>query len=119
MSMSVWICYCTCCIKQFQTNVSISFSALRFFRNRRSQMVSKIVVIETFANFTGKHLFWSLFLLKKKKKCRPKETPSQVFPVKFAKFLILFRMGVVQKVPSPHTHTNTHTTHTKFAPVTL
>ena len=28
-------------------------------------------------------------------------------------------MGVVQKVPSPHTHTNTHTTHTKFAPVTL
>ena len=30
-------------------------------RSSRSQMFFKIVVIKTFANFTGKHLCWSLF----------------------------------------------------------
>ena len=38
----------------------------------RSQMFFKIGVIKNFANFTGKQLFCSLFL---------------IFPVKFAKFL--------------------------------
>ena len=33
-------------------------------RNGRLQMVSKIVVLKNFANFTGKQLCWSLFLIK-------------------------------------------------------
>ena len=33
-------------------------------RNSRSQMLLKIVVLENFAIFTGKHLCWSLFLIK-------------------------------------------------------
>ena len=36
--------------------------------------------LRNFAKFAGKHLFQSLFLMKK-------ETVAQVFPVNFAKFL--------------------------------
>ena len=36
-------------------------------RNSRSQMFFKISVLKNFANFTGKHLGWNLFLIK----CRP------------------------------------------------
>ena len=33
-------------------------------RSSRSQMSLKKDVLKNFANFTGKHLFWSLFLIK-------------------------------------------------------
>ena len=50
-------------------------------RSSRSQMIFKIGVIKTFANFTQKHLCWSLILIKLqafKRRC---------FPLKFAKYL--------------------------------
>ena len=34
------------------------------WRSSRSQMFFKIDVLKNFANFTGKHLCWSLFLIK-------------------------------------------------------
>ena len=34
------------------------------FRSSRSQMLFKVSVLKIFANFTGKHLRWSLFLIK-------------------------------------------------------
>ena len=39
-------------------------SILLIWRSRRSQMFFKIRVLKNFANFTGKHLCWSLFLIK-------------------------------------------------------
>ena len=47
-------------------------------------------VLKTFAKFTGKHLYKSLFLIKlEAQACNliKKETLAQVFPVNFAKFL--------------------------------
>ena len=35
-----------------------------FYRSSRSQMFLEIGVFKDFANFTGKHLCWSLFLIK-------------------------------------------------------
>ena len=63
-----------------------------FLRNRSSllQMFFKISVLIDFANFTGKHLCWSLFLIKLQslKVCNfIKNTPTRCFPVKFAKYL--------------------------------
>ena len=37
---------------------------LSFVRNTRSHIFFKIDVIKNFVNFTGKHLCWSLFLIK-------------------------------------------------------
>ena len=34
------------------------------YRSSRSQMFFKIVFLKNFANFTGKHICWSLFLIK-------------------------------------------------------
>ena len=34
------------------------------YRSRRSEMFFKIAVLKKFAIFTGKHLCWSLFLIK-------------------------------------------------------
>ena len=42
----------------------------------------KIAALKNFAIFTGKHLYWSLFLIELQE-----ETPTQVFPVNVAKFL--------------------------------
>ena len=44
------------------------------YRSSRLHMFFKIGVRKNFANFTRKHLFWSLSLKEKKK------TPTQVFP---------------------------------------
>ena len=56
------------------------------YRNSRSQMFFKVGVLKNFVSFTGKHLCWSLFLIKLQA-WRPnflkKETPTQIFPVKF------------------------------------
>ena len=38
--------------------------ACNFIQNRSLQMYFKIGVLKDFANFTGKHLCWSLFLIK-------------------------------------------------------
>ena len=37
---------------------------LNKFRSSLSQIFFKLVVLKNFANLTGKHLFWSLFLIK-------------------------------------------------------
>ena len=42
----------------------LSFVNPRKGRSSRSQMFFKIGVLKNFANFTGKHLCWSLFLIK-------------------------------------------------------
>ena len=34
------------------------------YRSSRAQIFFKIGVLKTFANFTGKHMCWSLFLIK-------------------------------------------------------
>ena len=58
------------------------------YRSSHSQMFFKIDSLKNFANFTGKHTFWSLFLVKLQVcnffKNRFKHT---CFPVKFAKSL--------------------------------
>ena len=44
-----------------------NFSTLKLFklyRSSRSQMLFEIDVLKNFSNFTGKHLCWSLFLIK-------------------------------------------------------
>ena len=56
--VSVYQCKKTTYRKQF----IIVF--LKRDRNSRSQMYFKIGVFKNFANFTGKHLCWSLFLIK-------------------------------------------------------
>ena len=53
-------------------------------RSTRSQTFFKIVVLKNFANFTGKSLYWSLFLIFDNVKQR---LQHRCFPVKFAKFL--------------------------------
>ena len=59
--------------------------------SNRSQMFLKIGVLKNLANFTGKHLCWSLFF-NKVAGLRPatllkKRLQHRCFPVKFAKFL--------------------------------
>ena len=62
------------------------------FRNSHSQMFFKVGVLKNFANFTGKHLCWSLFLISLQD-FRPacnfikKRLLHRCFPVKFGKFL--------------------------------
>ena len=55
----------------------------------RSQMFFKVGVLKNFANFTGKHLCWSLFLIKLQA-WRHGTQPTQLFPMKFAKFFWTF-----------------------------
>ena len=59
-------------------------------RSSRLQMFFKIGVLETFTDFTGKHLCWSLFLIKLQAyACNfiKRRIQNKCFPVKFAKFL--------------------------------
>ena len=59
-------------------------------RSSRFQMFLKIGAQNSFANFTGKHLCWSFFLKNLQAEGLQiylKKTPTQVFSVKFAKFL--------------------------------
>ena len=60
----------------------------KYFRSSRLQMFFKTSVLKNFANFTGKHLGWSLFLLKLQA-CNfiKNRLQHRGFPVKFAKFL--------------------------------
>ena len=56
-----------------------------FVKSSRSQMFLKIVALKNFANFTGKHLCWSLFSNKGFNFFK-KSTPTQVFSCEIAKF---------------------------------
>ena len=59
-------------------------------RNSRLQMFFKIGVLNSFANFTGKHLCWSFFLKNLQAEglqLDKKRLQNRCFPVKFAKFL--------------------------------
>ena len=59
-------------------------------RSSRLQMFFKISVLKNFANFTGKHLRWSIFLIKLQAlACNviKKRPQHRCFPVKFEKFL--------------------------------
>ena len=64
--------------------------ALQCKFERRSQMFFKIDVLKNFANFTGKHLCWSLFLIQlqawRVATLFKKRLQHSCFPVKFAKF---------------------------------
>ena len=69
-----------------------SFFAIIFWSSR-TQIFFKTGAIRNFAKCTGKHLCWSLFLIKLQAGLQlyfnlvPKETWTQVIPVKIAKFL--------------------------------
>ena len=52
--------------------------ACNFIQNRSLQMYFKMGVLKNFANFTGKHLCWSLFLIKVLTNFI-KNSPTQVF----------------------------------------
>ena len=70
--------------KYIKITLSISYvdslpDELLHFRSRRSQMFFKIGVPENFAIFTGKHLCWSLFLIKR--------DATQVFCYEFCEIL--------------------------------
>ena len=57
-------------------------------------MFFKVGVLKNFANFTGKHLYWSLILINFIKK----RLQHRVFPVEFAKFLrtpLFYRVALV------------------------
>ena len=58
-------------------------------RSSRSQMFFKIDVLKNFANFTGKHLCWSLLKVAglQTYTFSKKRLQHRRFPVKFAKFL--------------------------------
>ena len=59
------------------------------FRSSCSQMFFKIGVLKNFANFTGRHLYWSPFLIKLQTFCNfiKKRLQQRCLPVKFVKFL--------------------------------
>ena len=56
------------------------------FRSSRLQIFFKIGALKNFANFTGKHLCWSLILLKPTT-LLISDSNIRCFPVKFGKFL--------------------------------
>ena len=58
------------------------------YRTKRLQAFYRIVVFRNFTKFTGKHLFWRLFLLKLQAlglQLHVKETPAQMFSCKYYK----------------------------------
>ena len=74
----------------YKENRNYSFPTIEnkwFSRISRSQMFLKIGVLKNVANFTGKDLRWSLFLIKLQAYNFIKETPTQMFFVKFTNFL--------------------------------
>ena len=67
----------------YVTTYLINSQYLLIDRSSRLQMFFEIVVVRKSANFTGKHLCWSLFLIIFIKK----RLQHRYFPVKFAKLL--------------------------------
>ena len=95
--------YCLITLSTTQTNVSIrKFDTLPFFvriskfcipmeyqaqiRSSRSQMLFEIDLFKNFTTFTGKHLCWSLFLIKLQVLLK-KRLQHRCFPVNIPKFL--------------------------------
>ena len=80
-------------IRPFSTGVIKNFINSNF-GSSRPEMFCKKGVLRNFAKLTGKHMCWSLFLIKLPKACNfiKKETLARrCFPVNFVKFLrILF-----------------------------
>ena len=59
-------------------------------RSSRLQIFLKIGILKSFANFTGKHLYWSLFLKNLQAEglqLHNKRLQHRCFPMKFVKFL--------------------------------
>ena len=76
-------------------NVSVGTSVNR---NSLSQMLFKIGILKNYAIFIGKHLCWSLFLLKR---LFQKETPTKVFSCEYCKiFKNTFFTENLRKTPS-------------------
>ena len=95
--------YCTiscCTFRHYNVFVLHSFAVALFaccnfscctlfiFRSSRSQMFFKKGILKNLAIFTGKHLCWSLPLIKK--------TPSQVFPREYCE---IFKNSFFYKTP--------------------
>ena len=70
-----------------QKPLILSFLVFLSFRSSCSQIFFKIVVLKNFANFTGKHLVWSLFFLKKMYNVIKERIQHRRYFVKSAKFL--------------------------------
>ena len=70
-------------LKYKNLEVEFNSSSSSILRHSPSQMFFKIGVFKIFASFTGKHLYWSLFLIKFIKN----RLQHRCFNVKFAKFL--------------------------------
>ena len=60
-------------------------------RRSRFQMFFKISALKNFANFTGKQLCWSLFLIKLQLQLYQKEAPTQVFFCEIFKKTFFYR----------------------------
>ena len=60
----------------------------KYFRSSQRRCFLKKDVLRKLANFIGKQLRWSPFLIKLQASdlLHQKETPTQMFPLKFAKF---------------------------------
>ena len=66
---------------------SYNFAMPKKFRSSRSQMFFKIGVLKSFTIFSGKHLFWSLFLIKLHAYIIKKRLQHMRFPMNIAKLL--------------------------------
>ena len=66
-------------------------TTLHYSVNYQKQMFFKMGILKNLANFTGKHLCWSLFLIKLQafQACNfiKKRLQHRCFPMKFAKFI--------------------------------
>ena len=95
---NIFTCFWYWCWKNPFFNVKLkllkNFNFSQFhehiFRGNRAQMFFKIGVLKRFANFTGKHLCWSLFLKNLQAEglqLHKRRLQHRCFPVKFAKLL--------------------------------
>ena len=64
-------------------------------RSSQRRCSVKKAVLKIFANFTGKHLCWSLFLIKLQANLIKKRLQQRYFPVNFAKF---FRTPILKNI---------------------
>ena len=77
-----------CPIKSWMKNIHRKkLASVSWTRSNRLQMFFKMDVLKIFANFTGKHLCWILFLIKLHALRPPERLQHRSFPVKFANFL--------------------------------
>ena len=60
-------------------------STIFFLRSSRSQLFFKIAVLKNFTKFTGEHLCWSLFLIKRPATLLKRESSIGIF-LKYCKF---------------------------------